>query len=62
MGDADSHGELSLCFSALNLETRMHACLDKDTYQVKQEFLSLETWYVQGVGSDFENVFSRGLR
>lgn len=53
MGDAGSHWELCLCFSAVNLETLIHAFLDKDTYQVKQEFLSLETWYVQGVGSDF---------
>ena len=36
----------------------MHAGLDEDTYQVKQEFLSLEAWYLQGVGSDFAKTYS----
>ena len=35
-----------LRFSAVNLETFKYMFLDEETFQIKEEFPSLETWYL----------------
>jgi len=47
-----------LRFSAVNLETLKYVFLDEKTYQIQQEFPSLEAWYVQGIRPDFVDVYS----
>jgi len=47
-----------LRFSAVNLLTHKYIFLDGHSYQVQEEFPSLEAWYVQGIRPDFAEGYS----
>ncbi|HYL82593.1 MAG TPA: SMI1/KNR4 family protein [Candidatus Angelobacter sp.] len=47
-----------LRFSAVNLLTRKYVFLDENSYQVQEEFPSLEAWYVEGIRPDFAKTYS----
>ncbi len=50
------HGGLR--FSAVNLIKSMYMFLDGNSYQVQEEFPSLEAWYVAGLRPDYVELYS----
>jgi hypothetical protein len=47
-----------LRFSAVNLSTHKYMFLDEDSYQVQEQFPSLEAWYVEGIRPDFVDAYA----
>jgi hypothetical protein len=47
-----------LRFSAVNQITLRYVFLSGDTYQVQEEFPSLDAWYVEGLRSDYVKLYS----
>lgn len=47
-----------LRFSALNMVTSKYMFLDDDTYEIEEEFPSLESWYTVGIRPDFAEKYS----
>ena len=47
-----------LRFSAVNMQTLKYMFVDENSYQVQEEFPSLEAWYLQGIRPDFDDRYS----